>query len=115
MFIDLNEINDVYLYVDHIDFRKGVYGICSCIDFEFSGAGGEKNLFIFSNRRRNKARVLYWDDTGYALWHKALEKDKFRWPMRGESAITITVDQLKSLLRGLSIETHKKIEAKSFF
>jgi transposase len=41
----------------------------------FSGA-----LFEFCNQQRTRLKVLYWDQTGFCLWCKRLEKDKFRWP-----------------------------------
>lgn len=115
MFFDLKKIDSIYLYIEHVDFRKGIYGLCSCVGYEFANEENDKNLFVFTNRSRNKIRILYWDDTGYALWHKALDKKTFTWPIRGDSEIVVSPSQLKSLLAGLSIEAHKKSLPKRFF
>ncbi|MBS9834889.1 IS66 family insertion sequence element accessory protein TnpB [Vibrio alginolyticus] len=36
-------------------------------------------MFLFTNKQRDKIKVLYWDKTGFALWYKRLEKAKYKW------------------------------------
>jgi transposase len=37
-------------------------------------------LFVFSNKKRNKLKTLYWDKTGFAFWYKRMVKQRFKWP-----------------------------------
>ena len=76
-----------------------------------SAVVGEKNLdvfgsylFIFCSRSRNKLKILYWDRTGFALWYKRLEKEKFFWPRKmEEDVITIDAEKLRWLLGGIDV------------
>lgn len=120
MFIQPGEISSVYLHIDQIDFRKGINGLGSEVTMSFGDRSSGKNLFVFTNGQKNKIRILYWDDTGYALWHKSLDTDRFKWPSNsGTETLAITTDQLKWLLSGISIEkvqAHKKIDsARQFY
>lgn len=120
MFIHESQIKAVYIHVGPVDFRKGINGLGCEVSQSFGDGVNGKNLFVFTNRKRDRIRILYWDDTGYALWHKVLEEDKFQWPIRSkEETIEVTSAQLTWLLSGLRIDAgtaHKKIEgARQFY
>ena len=94
----------VYLHRDPIDFRKAINGLSVIVSDEMGLSPFDKALFVFCNKRRTQLKVLYWDSTGFALWQKRLEKEKFKWPRRSDLAIlVIDAEQWKWLLRGFDI------------
>ena len=72
-------------------------------------------LFVFCNKRKDKLKVLYWDNTGFCLWYKRLEKDRFKWPKAHQAeTITLTHEQFDWLLRGINISQIKPHEKRLF-
>jgi len=72
---------DVYLHRQFVDFRKSINGLAALVESELALSAMSGALFVFCNKGRDKLKILYWDRTGFALWYKRLEKDKFKWPV----------------------------------
>lgn len=45
---------------------------------------------MFINRQGNKIKALFWEDSGFVLYYKALAEEKFRWPRSDQETLTIT-------------------------
>jgi transposase len=50
---------------------------------------------------RDKIKILLWEDNGFWLLQKSLQKGKFPWPRSLEKARAISNDQLMMLLSGI--------------
>lgn len=94
----------VYLHREYVDFRKAINGLSQIVQDNMGMDVFSPGLFVFCNKRRDKLKVLYWDQTGFCLWQKRLEKDKFIWPKKDfNDIIQWDTEQLDWLLRGFNV------------
>ncbi len=112
MFVDTPE---VYLHRAPVDFRKQINGLTAIVELEMKKSLNTGALFLFCSKRRDKLKLLYWDKTGFCLWYKRLENDKFKWPKKHElDTINISEEQLHWLLRGFDIKAMKAHDSIEF-
>jgi transposase len=104
----------VYLALGVTDMRKSINGLSIIVESHFELDPFSGHLFVFSNRRRNIMKILYWDRNGFCLWHKRLEKHYFKWPETKEDMITIGQRELMWLIEGLEIEQKDAHEGLSY-
>lgn len=108
---------DIYLHCKPVDFRKSINGLSLMVDESMGFSSLSASLFVFCNKKRDKLKALYWDESGFALWYKRLEKEKFKWPINTtEKTLPISAEQWDWLLRGFDIrrmEPHKRIHFSS--
>lgn len=112
MFVD---VSDIYLHRDPVDFRKAINGLVLIVEQQMQLSPFSETLFVFCNKSRDKLKVLYWDKTGFCLWYKRLEQDKFKWPRKNQADImTLSEDQWRWLLSGYDISQLKGHQALQF-
>jgi transposase len=98
----LDEGLKVYLHRTPVDFRLNINGLAALVQHALGLDPFAACVYVFSNRRRNRVKVLGWDRNGFWLLLKRLEEDRFIWP--SEAAVpTLTVEQLRWLLEGIDI------------
>ncbi len=106
---------EIYLYRESVDFRKSINGLAAIIENDTDLPLGSGALFLFTNKQRDKIKVLYWDKTGFALWYKRLEKAKYKWPSKEQNEVfTLTQFELDRLLSGFTIIGHKPVRINDF-
>lgn len=102
----------VYLALGSIDMRKAINGLSILVEDQLKLDPFCGYLFVFSNKRRDQVKILYWDRNGFCLWQKRLEKDRFKWPNNKQEVLEVDYRQLSWLLEGLdisSIQAHKNL------
>ena len=108
------EFEEVYLHREPVDMRRGINGLMAVVDSEDMGPFTGSRLFVFSGRRKDLIKILYFDFSGYALWMKRLEEDKFKWPKKVPLDVVImTPEQLQWLLSGfdfMQMKPFKEVE-----
>ena len=104
------EPSSIYIHRPFVDFRKSINGLSVIVEASMELPAMSGALFIFCNKAKDKLKILYWDKTGFALWYKRLEKDKFKWPKKMDTdCIELSEQQLNWLLNGYDVVGHQQV------
>lgn len=91
--------------------RKSIDGLTLIVHSQFQMNVLDHSLFIFTNKKRNRIKILYYESNGFWLFIKRLEHGKFKIQESHDSLTkVITSRQLNWLLEGL--EFNEKIKEK---
>jgi transposase len=66
------------------------------------------HLFLFSNKRRDRMKVLFFD--GNSLWvcARRMEKGRMHWPSSGEGRVQLTREEFALLIGGIDLSATRK-------
>ena len=78
----------VFIAMEPCDMRKGFDGLHAAVGERLKEDVRSGALFVFTNKRHTRLKVLYFDGTGLWLMTKRLEKGTFCWPRAAESGQT---------------------------
>ena len=105
----------VYLCREVVDMRKSINGLSILVEEGLSLDPFGPSLFVFCNRKRDKVKILYWERTGFVLWYKRLEKNRFAWSLPGsDEIVALSGRELNWLLDGIDVFAMKPHEEVSF-
>lgn len=96
----------IYVAREPIAMRKSIDGLAAIVSQVLQQDPFQVQLFVFTNRRRDKIKLLHWNGNGFWLHYKRLERGHFAWPTPGveQPVLEIQPRQLQWLLEGLALE-----------
>jgi transposase len=74
----------VFVALEPVDLRKSFSGLEGLVSERLGEDLRQGALFVFTNRRHTRLKILYWDGTGLWLLIKRLEQGTFSWPKTPE-------------------------------
>jgi len=98
----------VYLSRIPTDMRCSFEGLSARVRMVIEQDPLSGHLFVFLNRKRDYIKVLYWDDGGYCIWSKRLERGTFELPASDATRVEIDTNKLMLMIEGISLESVKK-------
>lgn len=95
----------IYLAAGTTDMRKGFEGLYGLVRDRLSCEPLSGHIFLFSNARRNRLKLMFWDGSGLWVCAKRLEKGRFRWPEVGSEQVKVVLspEELALLLGGIDL------------
>ena len=93
----------IFVAVAPVDLRRGFDGLSAYVQTVLEQEVLAGGLFAFTNRRRNRLRLLWFDGTGLWVATKRLEGGTLNWPAGEGAAVGLRPEQLSALIAGLEI------------
>jgi len=99
----------VYLAAGATDLRKSFDTLAGVVRDSLSLDPLSGHLFVFTNSRRNRIKILFWDNTGWWVCAKRLEAGTLAWPASPSPSIELSSEELTLLLSGIDLsKTHRR-------
>ena len=95
-----------FIYRSDCDMRKGYDGLSGLVRNEWKKDPLSGDVFIFISKRRDKIKLLHWQNDGFIIYSKRLEKGTFELPKNNSTEIT--AHQLQFILDGIYLSSIKK-------
>ena len=93
----------IFVYTEPVDMRRGFDGLALVARDAMQQDPRSGALFIFSNKRADRLKALWWDRNGYCVLYKRLHRAVFELPLSSEShSVSVRIDgkKLAQLLVG---------------
>jgi transposase len=91
----------IWLAVEPVDMRLGGHSLSVLVQNTLQRSPCDGTAYAFTNRARNRLKLLIWDGTGVWLCQRRLHKGRFHWPTGEESLFTLTDEQWNWLICGV--------------
>jgi transposase len=103
----------IWIATAPVDMRRSFDALAEHVRTILEGDPMSGHLFVFRNRSSQRVKILWWDQDGYAIYYKRLERGTFQFPSTGgklglsgvEGSVAIGSEQLKQLLSGCPSES----------
>lgn len=94
----------IHLALEPVDMRKQFNGLWSLAEQRLGEDPRQGAVFVFTNRGRDRIKLLYWDGTGVWVFAKRLEQGRFTWPVGGNRVkLNLAPEALTMLLAGIDL------------
>lgn len=92
----------VFAFCRPADMRKGFEGLASLVREELGRDPLSGALYLFTNRRRTHAKILWFDGSGLCVLAKRLERGRFPalWEVTERDTVPLKSSELELFLEG---------------
>jgi transposase len=101
--LSLTAATRVLVALEPVDLRGSFNRLHGLVSERLKADPLSGHLFVFTNRSRNRLKVLYWDGSGLWVCAKRLEKGRFTWPTGEGTSLSLRTEEWSALVHGLEV------------
>jgi len=97
----------VWLATQPVDMRRSFDGLAEHVRVFLGHDPLCGSMFVFRNKNSQRAKILWWDKDGLAIYYKRLERGTFQFPDTGEKSVAVSSGELMRLLSGMTLAARR--------
>ena len=105
--LSLSPATRVFVALTPVDMRQSFNGLHAQVQSLLREDPLSGHIFVFSNRLRNRVKILFWDGSGLWVCAKRLERGRFGWPTGEGASRCLRPEELQLLLHGLEARSRR--------
>ena len=99
--LSLSPAARVFVALEPVDMRQGFNGLAVRVQAVLGQEPTSGHYFLFTNKRRNRLKVLFFDRSVPWVCAKRLEKSTFEWPSGEGPSRTLRPEEMSLLVHGM--------------
>lgn len=106
--LGLGAATRIFVATGATDMRLSFNGLYALVAGELKQDPQSGHLFLFANRRRDRMKILFFDN--FSLWvcARRMEKGRLHWPRSEEGRVQLTREEFALLIGGIDLSTTSK-------
>jgi transposase len=95
-----------------VDMRLGFDGLYALVQNRLKADPLSGHLFVFTNRKADRLKVLYWGGHGLCLWCQRLEQGRYHFPEArdAQAGVELTSAQFQMVLEGIDLSDARRFK-----
>jgi transposase len=106
--LGLGAATRVFVATGGTDMRLGFNGLYALVVGQLKEDPQSGHLFLFANKRRDRMKILFFDN--FSLWvcARRMEKGRLHWPSSDDGRVQLTREEFALLIGGIDLRTATK-------
>ena len=99
--LSLSPAARVFVALEPVDMRQSFNGLAVRVQSVLGQEPTSGHYFLFTNKRRNRLKILFFDGSGLWICAKRLEKSTFGWPGGEGPSRVLRPEEMSLLVHGM--------------
>lgn len=106
--LGLGAATRIFVATGATDMRLGFNGLYALVVGQLQQDPQTGHLFLFANKRRNRMKILFYDQFSLWICARRMEKGRLHWPSSEDGRVQLTREEFALLIGGIDLGATRK-------